>query len=172
MWLRGKLQISRCVVPSSLLHASPRRLAGVRPRRRLSAYSPFTARPLVALAGPTVSTPHALERACTDCSTVASQEEFDDDYLWGDNNLFYCRDCWTLWSEKETRGKSRANVQPGIFVDVVKKQDQRTGRLTAGAVASVLTNSQHHPHGIKVKLSNGVVGRVKVIHENSPVPPG
>jgi len=62
-------------------------------------------------------------------------------------------------------GRLRRNVRPGLDVSVVLKQDQRTGRLTRGTVAQLLTNSPNHPHGIKVRLTNGLVGRVKVIHE-------
>lgn len=60
-------------------------------------------------------------------------------------------------------GTKRANIQPGVNVKVVQKQDQRTGKLTEGTVEKLLTNSPSHPHGIKVRLTNGVVGRVKEI---------
>ena len=60
-------------------------------------------------------------------------------------------------------GTIRANIKPGIIVRVVQKQDQRTGKLTEGVVARILTNSPTHPHGIKVMLENGIVGRVKEI---------
>lgn len=60
-------------------------------------------------------------------------------------------------------GKNRGNIKPGIQVDVVLKKDQRTGRLTRGVVKDILTKSAFHPHGIKVRLSDGQVGRVKVI---------
>ncbi|MCB0381605.1 MAG: YwbE family protein [Flavobacteriales bacterium] len=62
-------------------------------------------------------------------------------------------------------GNFRKNVQIGISVEVVQKQDQRTGNLTSGIVKKILTNSPTHPHGIKVILENGVVGRVKTILE-------
>lgn len=61
-------------------------------------------------------------------------------------------------------GQNRANVRPGLTVDIVLKQDQRTGKLTRGVVKDILTNSPNHPHGIKVRLADGQVGRVKVIH--------
>ena len=61
-------------------------------------------------------------------------------------------------------GRERKDVRPGLTVDIVLKQDQRTGRLTRGVVKDVLTNSTHHPHGIKVRLETGEVGRVKVVH--------
>ncbi|MFP4384748.1 MAG: YwbE family protein [Spirochaetia bacterium] len=64
-----------------------------------------------------------------------------------------------------TDGTQRKNIQPGQRVRVVQKQDQRSGKLTEGTVASLLTNSPRHPHGIKVRLDNGVVGRVKEIIE-------
>ncbi|OPA73948.1 hypothetical protein BVG16_26260 [Paenibacillus selenitireducens] len=60
-------------------------------------------------------------------------------------------------------GQIRANIRPGIEVDIVLKQDQRTGNLTRGTVKDILTNSPQHPHGIKVRLSSGQVGRVKHI---------
>ncbi len=60
-------------------------------------------------------------------------------------------------------GTNRENIKPGTRVSVVQKQDQRSGELTEGIVKRVLTNSQVHPHGIKVMLENGVVGRVKEI---------
>lgn len=58
-------------------------------------------------------------------------------------------------------GTKRADIQVGMAVKVVKKQDQRTGKLTEGIVSRILTNSPTHPHGIKVKLEDGTVGRVK-----------
>ncbi|WP_438864059.1 YwbE family protein [Neptunicella sp.] len=61
-------------------------------------------------------------------------------------------------------GNIRANIQPGIKVSIVLKQDQRTGALTQGVVQRILTNSPNHPHGIKVRLEDGQVGRVKQIH--------
>ncbi len=60
-------------------------------------------------------------------------------------------------------GRERKNVRPGLTVDIVLKQDQRTGRLTRGVVKDVLTKSPHHPHGIKVRLETGEVGRVKEV---------
>jgi len=60
-------------------------------------------------------------------------------------------------------GQSRANIRPGLRVRVVEKQNQRTGKLTEGIVGRILTKSPTHPHGIKVMLDNGIVGRVKEI---------
>ena len=60
-------------------------------------------------------------------------------------------------------GKLRNNVKPGAKVSIVLKADQRTGKLTEGIVATLLTNSSNHPHGIKVKLRDGQVGRVQKI---------
>ncbi|WP_420386439.1 YwbE family protein [Roseivirga sp.] len=60
-------------------------------------------------------------------------------------------------------GTRRADIKPGIEVNIVLKQDQRSGRLTHGFVKDVLTNSPSHPHGIKVRLEDGQVGRVKEI---------
>ncbi|ENQ3105490.1 hypothetical protein COM13_01590 [Bacillus pseudomycoides] len=60
-------------------------------------------------------------------------------------------------------GQKRANISPGLEVDIVLKQDQRTGKLTRGIVKDILTNSPSHPHGIKVRLQDGQVGRVQHI---------
>ena len=60
----------------------------------------------------------------------------------------------------------RRNVKIGQFVTVVLKQDQRSGNLTEGIVKAILTNSPNHPHGIKVKLDDGQVGRVQEIIED------
>ena len=60
-------------------------------------------------------------------------------------------------------GRERKDVRPGLTVGIVMKQDQRTGRLRRGVVKDVLTKSSHHPHGIKVRLETGEVGRVKEI---------
>jgi len=61
-------------------------------------------------------------------------------------------------------GTKRANIKMGAQVSIVLKKDQRTGNLTEGAVEKILTNSPNHPHGIKVRLDSGEVGRVKHIH--------
>ncbi|HLR60332.1 MAG TPA: YwbE family protein [Pseudogracilibacillus sp.] len=58
-------------------------------------------------------------------------------------------------------GTKRSNVQVGSEVKIVLKKDQRTNKLTEGIVKDILTNSQSHPHGIKVRLEDGQVGRVK-----------
>ena len=60
-------------------------------------------------------------------------------------------------------GKNRSNIKAGIKVNIVLKEDQRSGKLTQGVVQNILTNSANHPHGIKVRLTNGSVGRVKEI---------
>ncbi|MBO1625385.1 hypothetical protein COE15_16900 [Bacillus cereus] len=60
-------------------------------------------------------------------------------------------------------GQKRSNISPGLEVDIVLKQDQRTGKLTRGIVKDILTNSPSHPHGIKVRLQDGQVGRVQNI---------
>jgi uncharacterized repeat protein (TIGR03833 family) len=60
-------------------------------------------------------------------------------------------------------GQKRANIQAGIEVDIVLKEDQRSGKKTRGIVKDILTNSPNHPHGIKVRLTNGQVGRVQDI---------
>lgn len=60
-------------------------------------------------------------------------------------------------------GTKRADLQIGSRVKVVQKQDQQSGSLTEGVVTAILTKSASHPHGIKVRLDIGLVGRVKVI---------
>ncbi|MEY8744882.1 MULTISPECIES: YwbE family protein [Paenibacillus] len=60
-------------------------------------------------------------------------------------------------------GQQRVNIRAGLEVDIVLKQDQATGKLTRGIVKDLLTKSPTHPHGIKVRLTNGQVGRVKQI---------
>lgn len=60
-------------------------------------------------------------------------------------------------------GQIRATIKPGLTVLIVLKQDQRTGKLTKGIVKDILTKSPTHPHGIKVRLTDGQVGRVKEI---------
>lgn len=61
-------------------------------------------------------------------------------------------------------GKKRSNIHKGLKVSIVLKKDQRSGVLTEGIVKDILTNSPNHPHGIKVRLESGEVGRVKIIH--------
>ncbi|WP_041958098.1 YwbE family protein [Sulfurospirillum arsenophilum] len=60
-------------------------------------------------------------------------------------------------------GQSRSNIHKGVKVQIVLKEDQRSGKLTEGVVKDILTNSSNHPHGIKVRLESGEVGRVKEI---------
>lgn len=60
-------------------------------------------------------------------------------------------------------GTARSQVRPGLLVSIVMKEDQRTGKATEGKVKDILTNSSFHPHGIKVRLESGQVGRVKKI---------
>ncbi len=60
-------------------------------------------------------------------------------------------------------GKNRSAIKVGSKVTIVLKQDQRTGHLTEGIVKDILTNSAAHPHGIKVRLESGAVGRVKEV---------
>ena len=57
-------------------------------------------------------------------------------------------------------GKLRSNIKAGNKVLIVLKEDQKTGKTTEGTVKDILTNSSSHPHGIKVRLTNGLVGRV------------
>ena len=65
-------------------------------------------------------------------------------------------------------GESRKDIRPGLEVEIVQKQDQRTGKRTRGIVKDILTSSPHHPHGIKVRLQSGEVGRVKSIGKPEP----
>lgn len=60
-------------------------------------------------------------------------------------------------------GNNRENIKPGARVLLVQKQDQRTEKLTEGIVKDILTSSPTHPHGIKVRLTDGIVGRVKQV---------
>ena len=59
----------------------------------------------------------------------------------------------------------RKDLSPGTRVEIVQKQDQRSGKITTGVVADILTKSPSHPHGIKVRLESGEVGRVQKIEE-------
>ena len=63
------------------------------------------------------------------------------------------------------KGQQRKHVVIGASVSIVLKKDQRSGALTEGIVESILTNSSHHPHGIKVRLESGDIGRVQEIHD-------
>ena len=77
----------------------------------------------------------------------------------------YSRNDYSIKKEEgdKMNGKNRKDIKPGIVVLVVKKEDQRTGKLTEGVVKDILTNSTNHPHGIKVRLADGTVGRVQEI---------
>ncbi|MCF6171553.1 MAG: YwbE family protein [Bacteroidales bacterium] len=66
-------------------------------------------------------------------------------------------------------GQIRNNISIGMLVRIVLKKDQRSGILTEGVVSKILTKSPRHPHGIKVRLEDGQVGRVKEIDEGEPV---
>ncbi|MFA4830185.1 MAG: YwbE family protein [Thermodesulfovibrionales bacterium] len=60
-------------------------------------------------------------------------------------------------------GTKRSDIKQGLRVSIVQKKDQQTGKLTEGIVKDILTNSAVHPHGIKVRLESGEVGRVKKV---------
>ncbi|MGP7818069.1 YwbE family protein [Niallia sp. 01092] len=62
-------------------------------------------------------------------------------------------------------GQNRKDIKPGITVEIVLKADQKTGKRTTGVVKDILTNSPFHPHGIKVRLTDGKVGRVQLVCE-------
>jgi len=70
---------------------------------------------------------------------------------------------FTIQTGVTMSGRNRSDIQAGIRVQIVQKQDQRTGKLTEGIVKDLLTKSSTHPHGIKVRLTSGIVGRVKEI---------
>ena len=63
------------------------------------------------------------------------------------------------------KGNQRVNIKPGMKVAIVLKADQQSGKLTEGVVKDIMTNSPTHPHGIKVRLVGGQMGRVKEIRE-------
>jgi uncharacterized repeat protein (TIGR03833 family) len=63
----------------------------------------------------------------------------------------------------DASGRTRASIKPGAQVLIVQKKDQRTGKLTQGTVKEILTGSATHPHGIKVRLTDGKVGRVQQV---------
>jgi uncharacterized repeat protein (TIGR03833 family) len=65
-------------------------------------------------------------------------------------------------------GRTREHIRPGVYVRIVQKRDQRSGRLTGGTVREILTSSAFHPHGIKVRLTDGTVGRVREISDTRP----
>jgi uncharacterized repeat protein (TIGR03833 family) len=66
-----------------------------------------------------------------------------------------------------SNGQNRKDIRLGLEVSIVLKQDQATGKLTRGIVKDILTKSPNHPHGIKVRLMDGQVGRVQVIEDES-----
>jgi uncharacterized repeat protein (TIGR03833 family) len=74
-------------------------------------------------------------------------------------NALHRKDCVLTFIFMD--GRKRSDIKPGARVRVVQKQDQGSGRLTEGIVSDILTKSPTHPHGIKVRLTSGVVGRVK-----------
>lgn len=65
-------------------------------------------------------------------------------------------------------GELRRDIHPGLEVEIEQKADQRTGRRTRGIVREILTSSPQHPHGIKVRLTTGEVGRVKALFKGTP----
>ena len=67
-------------------------------------------------------------------------------------------------------GRQRKNIKTGLKVGIVLKKDQRSGKITYGTVQNILTNSTFHPHGIKVRLEDGQVGRVAEIPTDEPLP--
>jgi uncharacterized repeat protein (TIGR03833 family) len=74
----------------------------------------------------------------------------------------------TICIDMHMNGTKRDEIHPGDTVDVVLKKDQESGKLTRGIVKEILTGSHSHPHGIKVRLTDGKVGRVKAIYPKKP----
>lgn len=70
--------------------------------------------------------------------------------------------------ESPDNPKQKAAIRPGLIVEIVQKEDQRSGKRTRGTVQEILTNSSFHPHGIKVRLADGRVGRVASILSGNP----
>ena len=70
---------------------------------------------------------------------------------------------YDLVAHRSVQGQNRKDIRPGLCVEVVLKKDQRTGKRTRGIVKEILTSSANHPHGIKVRLQDGQVGRVQEI---------
>ena len=73
--------------------------------------------------------------------------------------------CGLTGTNSKMESVNRDKIKPGLHVAIVMKEDQRTGELTEGYVKEILTKSPNHPHGIKVRLETGEVGRVKKILE-------
>lgn len=65
-------------------------------------------------------------------------------------------------------GQNRKDIQPGLRVEIVLKKDQRSGKRTIGVVKDILTPSAQHPHGIKVRLEDGQIGRVQAVLSAGP----
>ncbi|MGA2934277.1 MAG: YwbE family protein [Methanomicrobiales archaeon] len=74
--------------------------------------------------------------------------------------------------EEKRDGRYRSSIRTGATVDIILKPDQRSGKMTRGVVAEILTNASFHPHGIKVRLGDGKVGRVRDIVEYGKESPG
>jgi uncharacterized repeat protein (TIGR03833 family) len=73
--------------------------------------------------------------------------------------------------EAKRDGRHRVSVRVGSTVDIIRKEDQGSGRRTRGVVAEILTSSPSHPHGIKVRLGDGTVGRVTaILHDGREIP--
>jgi len=87
---------------------------------------------------------------------------FRSSYVWLDANLRH-KTYLSIERDFSMNSHSRKDIKPGQTVDIVLKEDQRTGKRTRGIVQNILTNSPHHPHGIKVRLTTGEIGRVQAI---------
>ena len=93
--------------------------------------------------------------ASSPCEAIASEPMSQASQYW--------RSAWLISKMLGMSGKDRKDIKPGLEVEVVLKQDQHSGKTTRGIVKDVLTKSAQHPHGIKVRLETGEVGRVKDI---------
>jgi uncharacterized repeat protein (TIGR03833 family) len=92
---------------------------------------------------------------------LKAEKKISNEYQFFKNVLIYIS--MNLLSAMNN-GSVRSNIKEGLKVGIVLKQDQKTGKITQGVVKRILTNSSTHPHGIKVQLTDGQVGRVKEIY--------
>lgn len=100
------------------------------------------------------------ERDKNDQNTIVRLYFFKFKFIFSNVHLYITPDLPSAMNN----GTVRANIKEGLSVGIVLKADQRTGKITRGIVKRILTNSSTHPHGIKVQLTDGQVGRVKEIY--------
>jgi uncharacterized repeat protein (TIGR03833 family) len=99
------------------------------------------------------------------CCAAVNQNAHFPYKNWLESLAIYARSSICKRKKLNMNGATRDNIKPGLEVLIVLKKDQSTGKLTKGIVKDILTNSPTHPHGIKVRLQSGEVGRVKEILE-------